>query len=366
MIPVVSFIGESGSGKTTFLEKVVRELKLKGYRVAVVKHSHHDFDTDRPGKDTWRLAQAGSDIVAISAPGKVALTERVDEELTLPQVKALFGERVDIILTEGYKNGNAAKILVLGPGQNGGNLHSGKATLTDISVRGFSAGVPQFAEANVTRVVKLVIDLMARFPSQPVSELEALLAESAAHHGHLCPAQVLGVRMALRGCQELSIKPPGVEKKRLVVYTEIDRCATDAIQVVTGCKLGKRTLKYIDYGKLAATFVDLPTGNAVRLVAREDAREKAARYHRQGWTKIETEVAAYQIMTDEELFHIQRVAVSIPVEDMPGPPRRRVICTRCGEGVNDSREVTLAGKVLCRACAYGSYYRPCPHDSTQI
>lgn len=143
----------------------------------------------------------------------------------------------------------------------------------------------------------------------------------------------------------------------MVVYVEIGRCATDAIQVVTGCKLGKRTMKYVDYGKLAATFLDLHTGDAVRVAVREDAREKASLYCRQGCTRHEAEVAAYKIMPDEELLCINRVLVQIPIEDMPGPPQHRVICEKCGEGVNDSRDVMLAGKILCRSCAYGGYYQ---------
>lgn len=122
------------------------------------------------------------------------------------------------------------------------------------------------------------------------------------------------------------------EAKSLIVYVEIDRYATDTIQVVTGCKLGARTMKYVDDGKLAATFVDLPTGNAVRLAAREGAREKAALYRRQGWTKPKAEVIAYKVTPDEELFRIEHVLVQIPVEDIPGSPRRRAICNECGRG----------------------------------
>ncbi len=116
-------------------------------------------------------------------------------------------------------------------------------------------------------------------------------------------------------------------------------------------------MKYVDYGKLAATFIDLHTGEAVRLAAREDIRDKAALCRQQGWTKHEAEVAAYKAMTDEELFQIERVVVQVPAEDMPGPPLRRVICEQCGEGVNDWREVRIGGRLLCRACAYGGYYQ---------
>ncbi|MAF84872.1 MAG: hypothetical protein CL875_00030 [Dehalococcoidales bacterium] len=116
-------------------------------------------------------------------------------------------------------------------------------------------------------------------------------------------------------------------------------------------------MKYVDYGKLAATLVDLRTGDAVRLVAREDTREKAALCRRQGWTRHQAEVYAYKVMSNEELFHIEPVLVEVPIEDMPGPPLRRVMCEKCGEEVNDYREVMVAGKVLCRSCAYGGYYQ---------
>ena len=374
MIPVVSFIGRSNSGKTTLLEKVVRELKLKGYRVGVVKHTHHNFAIDHPGKDSWRLAQAGSDVIAVSSPSKVAFIEHVESEVDLSQLSTFFEGKVDIVLAEGYKKGNAAKILVLSTEQDKEQLYHEKPLVT-ISVRPSSLGYPQFDYDDVIHIVDLLIaqigknypgnitetintgDLIPGYDSHQSSEFEELLAESAAVHGHVCPGQVLGVRMAMLGCQELGIERPKEEAKRMIVYVEIDRCAADAIQVVTGCKLGKRTMKYVDYGKLAATFVDLQTGNAVRLAAREDSREKAALYQAQGQTKYDAEVVAYKSLPDKELFNVEKVLVQIPAEDMPGPPVSRVICEGCGEGVNDRREVSVAGKVLCRACAFGSYYQ---------
>ncbi len=376
-IPVVSFVGNSGSGKTTLLEGVVRELKRLGYRVAVVKHAPHGFDIDQPGKDSRRLAQAGSDVVVISSPEQVALLECVDRELTLTQIETLIGNEVDIVLVEGYKGGNTAKVLVLSTEQTQEKLCDEEEPLATVSARRPCPGVFRFDRDDVARITNLLIKQMGetlprRFTGvskvatlelgvggYQIDKFEELLAESAALHGHICPGQVLGVRMAMRGCQELGIDRPREEGKRLVAYVEIDRCAADAIQVVTGCKLGKRTMKYVDYGKMAATFIDLQTGDAIRLAAREDAREKAVLCYHPGWTKYEAEVAAYKAMTDEELFHVERVLVEIPIEDMPGPPLHRVICDQCGEGVNDYREVRIAGNVLCRACAYGSYYR---HD----
>jgi formylmethanofuran dehydrogenase subunit E len=374
-VPVISFIGNSGCGKTTLIEKVVRELKQFGYKVAVVKHTPHGFDIDRPQKDSGRLTLAGSDIVVLSSPERVSLVERVDAELTLTQIKALVGDKVDIMLVEGYKNGRCAKVIVLdSEGGEPGFAGEGEILAT-VSPRWSSSDGLRFEDDDVANITSLLLaqvsgtlpgefgdvaqvaDLVPERVESQVDRFGELLAESAALHGHICPGQVLGVRMAQRGCRELGIVNPREERKRMVVYVEIDRCATDAIQVVTGCKLGKRTLKYVDYGKLAATFVDLHTGRAVRVVAREDAREKATLWHRPGWTKHEAEAVAYKAMPDEALFEVENVVVQIPLGDMPGPPRRRVICDECGEGVNDCREVMVAGRVLCRSCAYGGYYR---------
>ncbi len=158
MVPVVSFVGSSGSGKTTLLERVVRELKTKGYRVAVIKHSHHDFDIDQPGKDTWRLAQAGSDVVVISSPNKVAVIERVDTELALSQIEALIAHKVDIVLVEGYNNGNTAKILVQGTKQDQDRLYRQEDMLAVVSAHISSAGRPQFIDGDVTQLVDLLVE----------------------------------------------------------------------------------------------------------------------------------------------------------------------------------------------------------------
>ncbi len=186
---------------------------------------------------------------------------------------------------------------------------------------------------------------------------EELLKESAALHGHLCPGQVLGVRMALLGCRLVGIDAPALSKD-LVIYVEIDRCATDAIQAVTGCKLGKRTLKYLDYGKMAATFVNLASGKAMRVVAREDSREAAWDYAPPGADKKAAQLHAYRVMPEERLFSVMAVHLAIPATDLPGHPLRRVTCELCGEGINDGREVQRQGRTLCRPCAVGAYYTP--------
>jgi len=185
---------------------------------------------------------------------------------------------------------------------------------------------------------------------------ELLTDAVAMHRGCLCPGQVLGVRMAMLGCRLLGIEEP-TQSKRLIVYVEIDRCMADAIAAVTGCRLGKRTLKHMDYGKCACTFVDLLTGRAFRILAREDAREHVWSYVPFGPDKNTAQREAYKVMRDDELFVVQEVLVNIPDHDRPGRPISRVICAVCGEGVNDRREIRLNGLVLCRACANGSYYQ---------
>jgi formylmethanofuran dehydrogenase subunit E len=186
-------------------------------------------------------------------------------------------------------------------------------------------------------------------------DFQTLLQIATGRHGHLCAGQVLGVRMALRGLAELGVDPER-ESKRLIVFVEIDRCAADAVASVTGCSLGKRTLKYADYGKMATTFVDTHTERAVRVVALDSARERAWQYAPVGLSKGAAQLAAYQAMPDAELFNVQRVRVAIPDFDKPGHPLRRVECVRCGEGINDGREIVRDGETLCRACTGGAYY----------
>ncbi len=187
---------------------------------------------------------------------------------------------------------------------------------------------------------------------------ERLLEESLKFHGHLCPGQVLGVRMSMLGLRECGIEDPkGRDRKNIIVFVEMDRCATDAVQSVTGCSLGKRTMKFLDYGKMAATFVNLSTDKAVRVVAREEAREKAKDYFSEVENKYEAQIMAYKIMSDEELFDIMDVEIDLRPEDKPGRPLKRIKCDVCNEHIQDMREISRDDQILCRSCAEGSYYR---------
>jgi formylmethanofuran dehydrogenase subunit E len=192
---------------------------------------------------------------------------------------------------------------------------------------------------------------------------EEYLVLAAQNHGHMCPGQVLGVRMAMLGLTQLGIEEHADFRKRLLTVVEIDRCATDAVSLVTGCRLGKRSMKFVDYGKVAATFVDLESGRAVRVIARDDSRLKAKEMFRdadssQMASAYKQQLEAYKVMADGDLFTVQEVRVNFKPEDLPGGPHSRVACERCGEGINDHRERIVDGRILCRSCAGESYYEP--------
>lgn len=188
--------------------------------------------------------------------------------------------------------------------------------------------------------------------------LEEYEGLAKAAHGHLCSGQVLGIRLAMHGLSLLGIEDPvGKDRKRLVTYVEIDRCATDAIALVTGCRLGKRSLKFMDFGKMAATLVDLQTGLAVRVVAKESAREKASELY-PGADRNLRELQAYRQMAPEDLFDVYWVKVHIPPQEMPGFKGPRIVCLRCGESISFQRELIMDGHAVCRSCAGERYYHP--------
>lgn len=194
--------------------------------------------------------------------------------------------------------------------------------------------------------------------NEGIGPLDELLAECGRLHGHMCAGQLLGARMAVLGCRLIGIGDPrGADRKKLIVWVEIDRCMADAVGAVTGVRLGKRSLKYLDYGKVAATFLNTDTGEAMRVVALEESRALADTRHPEIESKKERQFRAYREAADDELFKVERVAVEYDEMDAPGRPRSRVLCERCGEGVNDGREVRSGDSVLCRPCAAGGYYR---------
>src|ERR1700691_2507511 len=192
-----------------------------------------------------------------------------------------------------------------------------------------------------------------------MKSLDEYLRDAEQAHGHLCAGQVLGVRLAMLGLIKLGIDDPGgKDRKRLVTFVEIDRCATDAVAVVTGCRLGKRALKFRDWGKVAATFVDVSTGRAIRIAAKESSKALARQMHPEIADKNQQQMLAYREIADDDLFSFQWVKVELPPEEFPGYKGERVVCEVCGEGINFRREVRDGGEVLCRFCSGDSYYDP--------
>jgi formylmethanofuran dehydrogenase subunit E len=191
----------------------------------------------------------------------------------------------------------------------------------------------------------------------PLKTLDELLRDAEEAHGHLCAGQVLGVRLAMLGLELLGIDDPrGKDRKRLITFVEIDRCATDAVAVVTGCRLGKRALKFRDWGKVAATFVDLASQRAVRVCARESSKTLARQMHPEIENKNQQQMLAYREISNDDLFTVQWVKVALPPEELPGYKGERIVCEQCGEGINFQREVRRGGKILCRACSGERYY----------
>jgi formylmethanofuran dehydrogenase subunit E len=219
--------------------------------------------------------------------------------------------------------------------------------------------------------------------------LDEYLREAEITHGHLCAGQVLGVRLAMLGLKTLGIDDPRNNKedrKRLVTFVEIDRCATDAIAVVTGCRLGKRALKFRDWGKMAATFVDLSRScrdgttsgtvpdaplkpasrlsasasdhsyKAIRIAAKESSKALARSLHPELESKNQQQMLAYREISEDDLFTQRWVKVDLPPEEFPGYKSDRIVCANCGEGINFHREVVRNERVLCRACAGERYY----------
>jgi formylmethanofuran dehydrogenase subunit E len=188
--------------------------------------------------------------------------------------------------------------------------------------------------------------------------LAELLAECEVLHGHMCAGQVLGARMAMLGCELIGVaEPRGADRRKLIVWVEIDRCMTDAVSAVTGVRLGKRSLKYVDYGKVAATFLNTETNKAVRVVALESSRRLADERYGSVSDKRERQFKTYREASNDELFKTEAVRIELNEFDLPGSPRSRVICSSCEEGINDGREVIGPdGAYLCRACSGAAYY----------
>ncbi|MFA6333044.1 MAG: FmdE family protein [Methanoregula sp.] len=182
-----------------------------------------------------------------------------------------------------------------------------------------------------------------------MSEYEILFNKAKAFHGHVCPGIVLGTRLAIAGMRELGMNPQEPQHN-LIVYLEIDRCGADAVQAITGCSLGHRSLKHKDFGKFAAIFVDLATRKAVRVAVHE---KKRAEHDKLGQKEV---IRILGECPEEEILKIERVAIDIPDDDIPGFPHGKAVCSVCGEQVMDNRHIVVDGNVMCKNCGSRSYY----------
>lgn len=189
-----------------------------------------------------------------------------------------------------------------------------------------------------------------------MQELQELLDLSSRDHDHLCPRQILGVRMGLAGLKALGYTayPNG---KRVLVLAETDGCFTDGLIAATGCTVGHRTLRIVDYGKVAATFIEVATGRAIRLAPQLDVRQQAVMALPDIPKPYQAQMQAYQILLETDLFSYVEVELATPVEKIVSEAGRRVNCARCGEEIINEREVHQDGQVFCQACALGAYYQ---------
>jgi formylmethanofuran dehydrogenase subunit E len=186
--------------------------------------------------------------------------------------------------------------------------------------------------------------------------LESILRESAARHKHLCPRQVLGARMSLLAGELLELELPRLDKQLLVI-AETDGCTVDGIIAATGCHIGGRTLRILDFGTVAATFIDTRTEESIRIIPTREARVLSGDYAPTARNQWEAMLFAYQVMPIAELFTIQQISLLIPLSKIIGRPTMKTVCEICKEEIINGREVMNGGSILCWACAGNSYYQ---------
>lgn len=187
-------------------------------------------------------------------------------------------------------------------------------------------------------------------------DLKPFLDLASRDHKHLCPRQILGVRFGLKGLAVYGMDALS-KPKHLLVISETDGCFVDGVIAATNCTVGHRTLRIEDYGKVAATFINTKTNQAVRIAPALDVRQKANLYVPEEKRHYFAQMQAYQIMPDDELMTVQEVELNFIVQEVISHSGKRVNCERCGEEIINEREVLIEGKIYCRSCAEGGYYQ---------
>ncbi|MQC27517.1 MAG: hypothetical protein DWG74_00355 [Chloroflexi bacterium] len=319
--------------------RLIGELTARGYRVAAVKRSHHPVALDREGSDTDRFARAGAaSVLFCAADGTLERSAPVGLDAAL---RRYMGE-ADIAIVEGFKHDTLGAVIRLsGDDARRARLEAMDGTLILETIAGNVAGLASAVETQFM------------LSAAGDDELRADVRRAARTHGHLCAGVVLGVRMGRLAMSELGIAPP-LPPEALQITVEVARCATDAVASVTGCTLGRGNLRVVDYGKVAATFEDLRTGRAIRVLAREDARDPDDRWASPLLTRHHRQAIAYRLMPDAALFTVRDVCVSAGADR----PRTRVACDLCGETIRVADGIAGEQALTCRPCATGAaYYR---------
>lgn len=199
-----------------------------------------------------------------------------------------------------------------------------------------------------------------------MDEYKILIEKAQKLHGELCPGVIIGTRMSIAAMKKLGMDPLE-ENDHLIVYVETDRCMPDAVEAITGCTVGRRTLKFRNHGKFVATFIDMKTGKAVRVSAKDDKISSYPGLWNWFDTIIELRkngkmkdvmgekkatIKKLSQMPDEELLNLEDVEFEVPKNEIPSMPDHMVICSVCGEHVMDQKELTVNGAHICRACAH--------------
>ncbi|MBA4181646.1 MAG: hypothetical protein C0506_13740 [Anaerolinea sp.] len=326
---VVAVRGPSRSGKTALVERLIEVGRGRGWKVAWVKRTHHQVD----------LPEKASGRVWSSAPAAMVLHANDRVQVTLPAAPAETGRELsyvpagmDLVLLETHTPERFPTLLSDQLQPADGEHVIGRFELYG-NVEAAAAAIP---------VIAGFMPVDARFDA-------FLRAALALHGGHGCAGLVLGTRLAMAGAGALGIDVPDRDK-RLTVVSETDRCALDGIQAVTGCRLSKRSLRLLDYGKVAATFIDEWTGSTVRVSVRGDLRERVgAGVDADGRHAMQRQ--AYGTWPVDELLDIRPSTLVLSEFEKPGKPRRRVLCGDCGEEVSDGREIETDSGARCRPCA---------------
>ncbi|MCC7365067.1 MAG: molybdopterin-guanine dinucleotide biosynthesis protein MobB [Dehalococcoidia bacterium] len=323
---VLAVRGPSRAGKTALIEGLIQALAADGIEVAYVKRTHHELDL--PAKGSGRVWSRRPAAMVMHAPDRLQVTVAPGDDSTPALLRAL-PPNIDLALVETHSQQVYPTLLstLMEPGEGEDVIARWEPLQppTDAIIRAARSLVP--ADRELDRALRLA---------------------TAMHGGRGCPGVILGTRLGLAGLHALGMEAGGGDG--LVVTLETDRCAADAVLAVTGCRIGRGTLRFVDHGKVAATFAHAASGRAVRVAARGDLRARA------GWAcdareRRALQRAAYLSMTDDELFTLADAPVSARDEARGDEsPRRRVNCATCGEEVADGREVQVEHGTYCRAC----------------